>query len=136
MVRRCNYMLVQNLFADVEVYRCQRSIGTIPAYQEYLGKINDFRKKHASLLKDAHFRSDADYTASSAEFYTAGHRTPEGDLVIMATLSHLDKCKCSFEVPGYDFDSADILGEGKVDKNGTLELKRFGVALLKFTPKA
>ena len=136
MVRRCNYMLVQNLIADVEVYRCQRSIGTIPAYQEYLGKINDFREKHASLLKGAHFRSDADYTVGSTEFYTAGHRTTEGDLVIMATLSHLDKCKCSFEVPGYDFDSADILGEGKVDKNGTLELKRFGVALLKFTPKA
>ena len=136
MIRRCNYMLVQNLFADVEVYRCQRSIGTIPAYQEYLGKVNNFREKHASLLRGALFRSDADYTASSTEFYTAGHRTPEGDLVIMATLSHLDKCKCSFEVPGYDFDSADILGEGKVDKNGTLELKRFGVALLKFTPKA
>ncbi|MBR2872111.1 MAG: hypothetical protein IKB99_01320 [Lentisphaeria bacterium] len=136
MIRRCNYMLVQNLLADVEVYRCQRSIGTIPAYQEYLGKVNDFREKHSALLRGALFRSDADYTASSAEFYTAGHRTPEGDLVIMATLSHLDKCKCSFEVPGYDFDSADILGEGKVDKNGTLELKRFGVALLKFTPKA
>ncbi len=136
MIRRCNYMLVQNLFADVEVYRCQRSIGTIPAYQEYLGKVNDFREKHSALLRGALFRSDADYTASSTEFYTAGHRTAEGDLVIMATLSHLDKCKCSFEVPGYDFDSADILGEGKVDKNGTLELKRFGVALLKFTPKA
>ena len=135
MVRRCNYLLVQNLISDVEVYRCQRSVGELPAYQEYLGKINAFRDKH-SELREAKFRSDADYTASSNEFYTAGYLTSEGELVIMATLSHLDKCKCSFEVPNYKFDSADFLGEGKADKNGTIELQRFGVALLKFTPIA
>ena len=135
-IRRCNYLLVQNLVSDVEVYRCQSSIGELPAYQEYLGKINAFREKHSALLRGAKFRSDADYTAGSNEFYTAGHLTADGELVIMATLSHLDKCKCSFEVPGYKFESADFLGNGKADKNGTIELQRLGVALLKFTPIA
>ena len=136
MVRRCNYMLVQNLLADVEVYRCQRSIAEIPAYQEYLSKVNAFKEKHAGVLCGAKFRSDALYSCSSDEFYSAGYLTADGDLVIMATLSHLDKCKGSFETPGFKFDSADFLGGGKADKKGTIELERFSVALLKFVPEA
>ena len=136
MVRRCNYMLVQNLLADVEVYRCQRSIAEIPAYQEYLGKVNAFKEKHAELLCGAKFRSDALYSSSSDEFYSAGFLTADGNLVIMATLSHLDKCKGSFETPGFKFDSADFLGGGKADKKGAIELERFSVALLKFVPEA
>ena len=53
----------------------------------------------------------------------------------MATLSHLDKCKVSFETPGFKFDSADFLGEGTADKKGGVELKRFSVAMLKFVPE-
>ena len=136
MVRRCNYMLVQNLLSDVEVYRCQSSIGELPAYQEYLGKVNAFKEKHASSLQGAKFRSDADYTCSGDEFYTAGHLCADGSLVIMATLSHLPKAKGSFEVPGFKFDSADFFGDGKADKKGSFELSRFSVALLKFTPEA
>ena len=136
MIRRCNYMLVQNLFADVEIYRCQRSIAEIPACQEYLGKVNAFREKHASLLKGARFRSDALYSSSSGEFYSAGHLAPDGSLVIMATLSHLDKGKTAFEVPGFAFESADFLGEGKADKKGGIELTKFSVALLRFVPEA
>ena len=132
MVRRCNYLLVQNLISDVEVYRCQRSIAEIPAYQTYLGEVNAFREKHADLLRGAKFRSNALYTCSSDDFYTAGHLAPDGTLVIMATLSHLDKSKVSFEVPGYTFESADFLGEGKADKKGGIELKKNSVALLKF----
>ena len=135
MVRRCNYLLVQNLVSDVEVYRCQRSIAEIPAYQEYLGKINAFRDKHAGLLRGARFRSDAEYTCSSSDFYTAGHLTADGDLVIMATQSHLEKAKGSFTVPGFTFESADFLTDGKIDKKGELELPRMGVALLKYVPE-
>ena len=136
MVRRCNYMLVQNLLSDVEVYRCQRSIAEIPAYQEYLRKVNSFREKHAEFLKGARFRSDISYRCSCDDFYTAGHLAPDGSLVIMATLSHLDKSKGAFEVPGFTFDSADFLGEGKADKKGGIELKKFSVALLRFVPEA
>ena len=135
MVRRCNHMLVQNLLSDVEVYRCQRSIAEIPAYQEYLRKVNSFKEKHASLLCGAKFRSDLHYTCSSDELYSAGHLAPDGSLIIMATLSHLDKCKVSFETPGFKFDSADFLGEGTADKKGGVELKRFSVAMLKFVPE-
>ena len=136
MVRRCNYLLVQNLLSDVEVYRCQRSIGVLPAYQEYLGKVNAFKEKHASSLQEAKFRSDADYSCSSDEFYTAGHLCADGSLVIMATLSHLPKAKGAFEVPGFKFDSADFFGDGKADKKGGFELSQFSVALLKFIPEA
>ena len=132
MVRRCNYLLVQNLVSDVEVYRCQRSIGALPEYQEYLGKVNAFREKHADLLRGAKFRSDALYTCSTDALYTAGHLAPDRSFVIMATLSHLDKCKASFDVPGYRFDSADFFGGGKADKKGGVELKRLSVALLRF----
>ena len=135
MVRRCNYLLVQNLVSDVEVYRCQRSIAEIPAYQEYLGKVNAFRDKHAGLLRGARFRSDAEYTCTSSDFYTAGHLTADGDLVIMATQSHLEKAKGSFTVPGFTFESADFLTDGKIDKKGELELPRMGVALLKYVPE-
>ena len=135
MVRRCNYLLVQNLVSDVEVYRCQRSIAEIPAYQEYLGKINAFREKHAELLRGARFRSDAEYTCTSSDFYSAGHLTPDGALVIMATQSHLEKAKGSFTVPGFTFESADFLTDGKIDKKGELELPRMGVALLKYIPE-
>ena len=135
MVRRCNYLLVQNLVSDVEVYRCQRSIAEIPAYQEYLGKINAFREKHAALLRGARFRSDAEYSCTSPDFYSAGHLTPDGALVIMATQSHLEKAKGSFTVPGFTFESADFLTDGKIDKKGELELPRMGVALLKYIPE-
>ena len=135
MVRRFNYMLVQNLLADVEIYRCQRTIGEIPACQEYLAKLSEFRRKHSLLLKGAKFRSDADYSCDSNELYTAGHLAADGSIVIMATLSHLDKCQASFRVPGYKFDSADFFGEGKVDKKGMVELKRFTVVLLRYTPE-
>lgn len=136
MERRLNYMLVQNLMADVEIYRCQRSIGEIPACGEYLSKINEFRTRHAELLKEAKFRSDADYTCDTDELYSAAHLASDGSLIIMATLSHLDKCKASFQVPGYKFDCADFLSEGKVDKKGSIELKRFSVALLRYLPEA
>ena len=134
MIRRCNYMLVQNLLADVEVYRCQRSIAEIPAYQNYLRQINSFKEKHALRLSGAKFRSDLLYKCSSDEFYTAGHLAPDGSLIIMATLSHLDKARGSFEVPGYTFDEADFLGGGKADKKGGIELEKFAVALLRFVP--
>ena len=135
MVRRCNCLLVQNLVSDVEVYRCQRSIAEIPAYQEYLGKVNAFREKHSELLRGARFRSDAEYSCTSSDFYTAGHLTSDGALVIMATQSHLEKAKGSFTVPGFTFDSADFLTDGKIDKKGELELPRMGVALLKYIPE-
>ena len=135
MVRRCNYLLVQNLVSDVEVYRCQRSIAEIPAYQEYLGKVNAFREKHAALLRGARFRSDAEYSCTSSDFYSAGHLTSDGALVIMATQSHLEKAKGSFTVPGFTFESADFLTDGKIDKKGELELPRMGVALLKYIPE-
>ena len=134
MIRRCNYMLVQNLLSDVEVYRCQRSIAELPDYQAYLGKVNAFRVKHADLLRGARFRSDADYRCSSKEFYSQGHLAPDGSLVIMATLSHLDKCSGSFEVPGYKFDFADFLGGGKVDDKGNFELERLSSVLLRYLP--
>ena len=72
------------------------------------------------------------YTCSTDALYTAGHLAPDGSLVIMATLSHLDKCKASLDVPGYRFDSADFFGGGKADKKGGVELKRLSVALLRF----
>lgn len=135
MVRRCNYLLVQNLVSDVEVYRCQRTIGALPGYQAYLGKVNAFREKHAALLRGAKFRSDADYSCSSDEFYSAGHRAPDDSLVIMATLSHLDRCEGHFEVPGHRYDSADFLGKGKADDKGNFELERFSSVLLRFLPE-
>lgn len=136
MIRRCNYMLVQNLLADVEVYRCQRSIAEIPAYQEYLGRINAFKDKHADLLCGARFRSDALYSCSSDEFYTAGYLAADGSLVIMATLSHLESSSVVFTAPNFKFESADFLGDGKIDKKGSVELKKNSVALLRFLPEA
>ena len=132
MVRRCNYLLVQNLVSDVEVYRSQRSIGVLPGYQKYLGEVNAFREKHAGLLRGALFRSDSLYSCSTDALYSAGHLAPDGSVVILATLSHLDKCKAVFTVPGYVFDSADFLGGGKAGKNGNIELKRNSVAFLRF----
>ena len=132
MIRRSNCMLVRNIPVDIEISCARCSVAEVPAYQEYLGGISAFRKKHEDLLQGAKFTSDLFYVCDSDEVFSAGHLAPDGSLIIMVTLSHLDKCKVSFKTPGFKFDSADFLGDGAADKKGVIELKRFSVAMLKF----
>ncbi len=114
IVRRVNRMLLDNLLADAEVYRCRKTIAEIPEYQEYLRKVIDFRKTHASLLQGVRFRSNLDFHTDSNEADTAGYLTTGNEIVILATQFHRPELVIRFVVPNASLCGHAMLGSGEL----------------------
>lgn len=130
--RRVNRMIMQNLFSDVEIFRCQKTIAEIPAYQEYLAMANAFRKKHATLLQGARFRSTSLHEIDNSEMDSEGHIAPNSSIVIIVTQSHLDSAEAHVKVPGHTLQACNFMGNGRMNPDGSIWLKRHGLALLVF----
>ena len=132
MVRRVNRMILDNLLADVEIYRCRKTIAEIPEYREYLRKALDFRNANAHLLTEARFRSTVDFSVDSDELDTAGYRTPTGDIVVMATQCHRPEIRFHLTVPQARLVGHSFLGEGEVASDGEVRLKENALVLLHY----
>lgn len=132
VVRRVNRMILDNLLADVEIYRCRKTIAEIPEYREYLRKALDFRNANAHLLTEARFRSTVDFSVDSDELDTAGFRTPTGDIVVMATQCHRPEIRFHLTVPQARLVGHSFLGEGEVASDGEVRLKENALVLLHY----
>ncbi|NLZ62655.1 MAG: endo alpha-1,4 polygalactosaminidase [Lentisphaerae bacterium] len=129
---RVNRMLLLNLVSDVEVYRCQRTVASEPYYQQYLGAVNAFRYKHRALLYGARYRADSLQQNTNPEIDSESHIAPSGQIVVLATQSHLESATTRISVAGRQLQAHDFLGQGELLPDGSLRLSRHTVALLVF----
>jgi hypothetical protein len=130
MVRRVNNTLVKGLRNDIEVFRCRGLIDETPDYQQYLGKINAIRLKYPELLLEGRFAWHDDFSSSNPAV-TACEYKGEVRLAIVLTSESSGRQKTRLQVPGYEFETAEIIGDARTDGR-TVSLGQYGLAVLVF----
>ncbi len=112
--RRVNLALLRGLVSDVEVHRCQSLIEEAPHYKEYLTQANRLRDKYRRLILNGLFQ-DTDGASCNNDDVSWSVFKAGDELALIATQSHKEKVRASFNIPGYRLKEFDGLGQYDVD---------------------